>query len=350
MDAKLKKSLKECKSTCALSLRALATNITINNDNQTTTALPPGLGEAVAGLLVNLRQTTTALGLSFKPPISVDAAIQQLDKTSDHIGKLISCVLLANGYLAEEWRHGVEAIGGEVVRHIDVLSSSSGSTNGAASGSKGDEYLASTGMVWESIDRLADSLSKDEKSAVLKKYTGQQGTVKDAWEEFKGILESEGVDHQDADDENDVKEDDGWDELDLGGEALNDEERNRAEAAKSLLALHQILHATIPRFVDQFRDANDAETSSTAKRTYTELIRISTAFVDAYDEAVSSMHPGQDEEEVEESLKELENVSLRLAGMVEDRSIGKWRERLEVEKKKWDERRLDLKSLSDALD
>ncbi|WVF68271.1 hypothetical protein IAT40_003036 [Kwoniella sp. CBS 6097] len=344
MNSKLKKSLKECKTTCALSLRALSSNA--KNDEPPVTPLPPGLGEAVAGLLVNLRQTTTALGLAFKPPISVDAAIQQLDKTSDHIGKLISCVLLAHGYLAEEWRNGVEGIGGEIVRHIDVLSSS-GSTE--ASGSKGDEYLASTGMVWESIDRLANGLSKDQRSAVVRKYKGQQGTVKDAWEEFKGILEEQ---------EDDVKgedeaEDDGWDELDLGGEALSEDERKRAEAAKSLLALHQILHATIPRFIDQFHDAIDIDTENASfpsgRHTYTELMQTSTAFVDAYDEAVSSMHPGQDEEDIEECLSELEAVSLKLAEMVDDKSIGKWRERLQVEKKKWDERRLDLSSLGDAL-
>ncbi|OCF42619.1 hypothetical protein I317_03604 [Kwoniella heveanensis CBS 569] len=344
MDAKLKKSLKECRSTCALSLRALASS-SKQNESLTST-LPAGLGEAVAGLLVNLRQTTTALGLAFKPPISVDAAIQQLDKTSDQIGKLISCVLLTHGYLAEEWKAGVEGIGGELVRHIDVLSSRDRNTSdGAGVAGSDDAYLASTGMVWESIDRLANGLSKDEKSAVVRMYKGQQGTVKDAWEEFKGIVDNQGG----AEAELEGGDEDGWDELDLGGEELLDQERKRAEAAKPLLALHQILHATIPRFIDQFDHRSDGS-SSAAKHTYTELIQTSTAFVDAYDEAVSSMHPGQDEEDIEETLRELESVSCRLAGMVDDKSVDKWRERLEIEKQKWEERRLDLASLGDALE
>ncbi|WVR08069.1 hypothetical protein IAU60_005115 [Kwoniella sp. DSM 27419] len=312
MDPKLKKSLVEGRKSCTLSLRALSST---QNEPIPT---PAGLGDAFSGLLVTLRQATTSLGLAFKAPVSVDAAIQQIDKVSDAIGKLISCVLLAQGILAQEWREGIESIGSEMSRHLQTLQ-------------EGGDYLPSTGMVWTAIDRLAEGLSKDEMGAVRRRWARDQGVVKDAWDEFKEVLEGAGA--ADGDDELD----DGWDELDLGGEELSEAERKRAEAAKPLLALHQILHATIPRFLDQFSDR------------YTPLLHLSTAFLDAYDRAVSAMHPEQDEREIDQSLSSLEAISRKLAEMVKDNSTAKWLERLELEKRKWDERRLDLGSLADAI-
>ncbi|WVW86945.1 hypothetical protein I302_109001 [Kwoniella bestiolae CBS 10118] len=314
-DPKLQKALKECQKTILTSLKALSSTPSPSSSS----SIPPPLGDVVGQLLAQLRQSITALGLSFNPPITIDAAIQQLDKVSEYVGKLISCVLLASTpsteLLAEEWKDGLSRIIEEINKHIQTLET------------QGD-YLSSTGIVWESIDNLLSELSKDELGAVKRRWKGHQGTVKDAWMEFKEILESSPED----------QDEDGWDELDLGGEELTEEEKKRAEAAKPLLALHQILHSTIPKFIDQLPQDN-----------YRPILKISTDFVDAYDNAVSSMHPEQDESEIEEALSEVEEISRKLAGMISDKSIAKWSERLDTEKKKWEERRMNLSSLKDAI-
>ncbi|WRT69680.1 uncharacterized protein IL334_006670 [Kwoniella shivajii] len=323
-DPKLSKALKESRKSILSSVKALS------SANQDSSPLPPALGEVVSQLLAQLRQSITALGVSYNPPITIEGAIQQLERISEYIGKLISCVLLCSSsqLLAEEWKSGITNITEEIVRHISVLEQN-----------ENDAYLSSTGMVWESIDNLSKELSKDETQALRRRWKSHQSTVKDAWEEFKELLDAgtkrtEGKE-QDEDDEDENGE---WDELDLGGEELSDDERNTAEAAKPLLALYQILHSTIPRFFDRVKEDE-----------YRSLLIASTEFVDAYDGAVSAMHPAQDTQEIEETLQEIESVSRKMAGMVSDKGISKWTERLDVEKKKWGERRLDMKSLSEAI-
>ncbi|WVQ66064.1 uncharacterized protein L199_004242 [Kwoniella botswanensis] len=326
-DPKLQKALKECQKTVLTSLKAL-TNASSPSPTSSSD-IPPALGDVLGQLLAQLRQSITALGLSFNPPITIDAAIQQLGNLSEYIGKLISCVLLATTpsteLLAEEWKEGLISVVEETNKHIQVLEE-----NG--------DYLSSTGIVWESIDNLLKDLSKDESSALKRRWKIHQSTVKDAWQEFKELLECTSDDNGREDEIENEDGEDGWDELDLGGEALSEEERKRAEAAKPLLALHQILHFTIPKFLDQLNQ-ND----------YRPILQISTDFVNAYDNAVSSMHPEQDESEIEEALLEVEEVSRKMAGMINDKSIEKWTDMLDSERKKWEERRLDLSSLKDAI-
>ncbi|WWD20291.1 hypothetical protein CI109_104767 [Kwoniella shandongensis] len=272
----------------------------LSRENGSAT-LPPGLGDAFAQLLANLRQTVTSLSLVFKPPVTISAAIQQLEKVSDQVGQLISCVLIAQGELANEWREGIRNIGTEVNNYLEVLAS------------EGD-YLNATGRVWEAIDALASDLSKEESAAVSKRWRIQQSVVKDAWDEFKGILEGQ--------------EDEGWDELDMG-ESLTEEERSRSEA---------VLHAMFPRYLNQ------------CKSDYRLVLEVSSSFVDAYDNAVSAMHPEQDEDEINEALEALEIIARRLAAMARDVGLDRWRDRLDLEKNKWGERRMNMASLSAAIE
>ncbi|WWC65797.1 uncharacterized protein I303_108419 [Kwoniella dejecticola CBS 10117] len=329
LDAKLLKALIESQKTIIVSLKAISSAPASSSSSASSCSLQEGLGDAFQQLLKQLRQSMTVLGLSFNPPITLEAAIKELSKISETIGQLISCVLLANSssLLFEEWKSGVTDISQEVIRHIKVLEDQ-------------EDYLSSTGKVWESIDSVLTDLSRDEESALRRKWKSHQSTVKDAWTEFKEILESEGESRGDEDEDGDdqVDDGDGWDELDLGGEYLTEDERKRAEAAKPLLALHQILHSTLPKFTNQL-----------SPNQYRPILRISSKFVDAYDDAVSSMHPGQDESEIQESLDEVEAISRQLASEFKDKSIDKWVERLDVEKQKWNERRMNLDSLKDAL-
>ncbi|WVQ77704.1 hypothetical protein IAR50_007394 [Cryptococcus sp. DSM 104548] len=276
--------------------------------------MPNGLPDAFSQLLANLRQSLTSLGLAFKPPVTIPAALQQLEKISEQINQLISCAIMAKGELGKEWKEGITAVEGEVERHIQVLES-------------GGDYLRSTGMVWEAIDRMTKDLSKDEWSAVIRRWKSHQSVVKDAWEEFKEILEGDGED-----------EDDGWDELGLGEGSLSDEEKARSIAIKPLLALHQLLHASLPRYIPQLAEEN-----------LHPLLVMSEDLTDAYDELVSATHPGQDEEEIREALAQLRDLSMKMSGAVTDKSIDKWKEKFEQEQEKWESRKMDMSELSEAL-
>lgn len=189
-----------CRSSCQGSIQALS-------EKQPARDISVNVADAFAQLLVNFRQTVTSLGLAFKPPVTVSAAIQQLEKAAEQLNQLISCVLITHGEMGREWKEGVLSIGAEVERHLDVLEA------------EGD-YLQSTGKIWEAIDRVSRDLSRDENSAIIRRWKIHQSIVKDAWDEFKEILE----DSQNEDD------DGGWDELGLGDTSLSEEERSRTEA------------------------------------------------------------------------------------------------------------------------
>lgn len=189
-----------CRASCKASIQALS-------GKQPSLDVSPNIGDAFAQCLVNFRQTVTSLGMAFKPPVTVPAATQQLEKISDQLSQLIACVLITHGEMGKEWKEGILDISAEVERHLDVLEA------------EGD-YLQSTGKIWEAIDRMSRDLSRDEKSAITRRWKIHQSIVKDAWDEFKEILE----DIQNRDD------DGGWDELGLGGTSLSEGEKSRAEA------------------------------------------------------------------------------------------------------------------------
>ncbi|WVN86367.1 uncharacterized protein L203_101531 [Cryptococcus depauperatus CBS 7841] len=298
LDQQLKEALHNCRLTCHNALNSMAST-------QSSIGMLPEIGAAFNQLLANLRQSFTSLGIAFKPPVTIPAAIQQLEKITQQMEQLVSCVLIVRGELHQEWNLGLSTIEAELERHLDVLEG------------EGD-YLPSTGMVWEAIDRLARDLSKDEKSAVLKKWKLHQNTVEDAWQEFKDLLECKG--------END---DGGWDELGLGEEPLSDEERYRAET---------LLHASIPRYLDQYQ------------HDFQPLITLSATFVSDYDDAVSAMHSKQDEKDIDIALNKLEETSTQLANKFRKQSIEKWKERYDQEKGKWSNRKFDMSSLVAAIE
>ena len=338
------------------------------------------MADILIALLQTIRHTTTALALAFKPPVTVPAAVQQLDKIADEFARVTSCVVGAAfhgtyGVLVDEWREGAESIGSELERLLGILREHQHAT------STGDEnpYLAHTGMVWAAIDRMK-GLSRTENRAVIKRWEGQKEIVKDAWTEFKEFLEDQELDDED-DEEDDFgdedDEDDEWGVLERGmaGGKMSAEEKSRAEAvspaqssdgfqltiqAKPLLGLHQLLHASIPRFLPCLADP-------TTETTYHDLVLASASTVAAFDTAISTMYPEQDESEISASLRDLGGESRKTIEQLQSRLsvsslsatqtqrdqfesfLGKWLERLEKETASWEERRLSVKSLDSAL-
>jgi hypothetical protein len=264
--------------------------------------------------------------------------------------------------LVDEWREGAENIGSEIERLLGILKDHQHETSTVDE----NPYLAHTGLVWAAIDRMK-GLSRTENEAVIKRWEGQKEIVKDAWTEFKEFLEDqEGDDDEDEDDFGDEGEDDDdeWGVLERGmaGGKMSAEEKSRAEAvsyttrvsfklttqAKSLLGLHQLLHASIPRFLPCLA-------MSPKETTYHDLVDASGQTVAAFDTAISTMYPEQDETEVSNSLRDLGEGSRKTISLLQSRLaaisnsspqvqrdqftafLGKWLERLEKENASWEE-------------
>jgi hypothetical protein len=276
--------------------------------------------------------------------------------------------------LVDEWREGAENIGSEIERLLGILKDHQHETSTVDE----NPYLAHTGLVWAAIDRMK-GLSRTENEAVIKRWEGQKEIVKDAWTEFKEFLvDQEGEDEDDEDHFGDEgeDEDDEWGVLERGmaGGKMSAEEKSRAEAvsytvrspvklttqAKPLLGLHQLLHASIPRFLPCL-------TTSTKETTYHDLVDASGQTVAAFDTAISTMYPEQDESEISSSLRDLGEVSRKTISLLQTRLaaissastqaqrdqltsfLSKWLERLEKENASWEERRLSVASLNSAL-
>jgi hypothetical protein len=231
----LSPGLRQSKATINQALRALSTPTSAASSSSSLPPLPQGLPDTLLALLQHLRQTTTSLSLAFKPPISVAPALAQLSKIDDHLGRLVACVLSTGtpttSILVDEWREGVINLGEEVIRLLSILE---GPT------SAGDEpYLTHTGLVWNAIDKFSSGLSRTEIQAVMRRWAAQSGVLKDAWDEFKEVLEDaeeegdgDGIDSGDGtsafDDDNEMMGD--LRDIFSGGKKMSQEERSRAQA------------------------------------------------------------------------------------------------------------------------
>ena len=286
--------------------------------------LPPSLADIVSQILSQIRHTITALALAFKPPITPAAATNQLSAVSDQLARLVACVLAtgsdaATSSLVAEWRDGVFDIGAEISRFLGVLDATT-----AGSNVRDNPHLAHTGMVWGAIDRMATELSSTEIAAVTRAWKGDVEIVKDAWSEFKEAL----VEH----------EADGFADFDVFGVSteMSKETRAQAVAAKPLLGLHQILHASFPRFLPTLAVESD--------RTYQPLRLASSNFVAAFDTAVDTLSASEEDDEMRVALDSLECSSRALLSSLRARTtvidtaclsfVDKWEARYDLERAK----------------
>jgi len=228
----------------------------------------------LAQLLKQLHYQITSLSLSFKPPVTPAAAVSSLNKLNDGFGRVVACVVAASGgrgnsALVDEWKDGVELIGSEILRLLDVFANvSEKEQRGEGASNKDDNpYLVHTGLVWDAITNLSQDLSGSEVVAVSKKWRGQGEVMKDAWTEFKEFLEEQDEEGEytgeDEKDDFELDDDDEFAELEdmMKGGKLSPEERSRAEAVCVSLysADHRQNHcwdcikSSIRRYHDTFR-------------------------------------------------------------------------------------------------
>ncbi|CAK9782531.1 hypothetical protein CC85DRAFT_37835 [Cutaneotrichosporon oleaginosum] len=328
---------------------------------------PDGLADILAALLTQLKTTTTTLALAFKPPLSPAAIKPYADKLEDQVARAVSCVLALAGAappnagrsaLVDAWRGGVTGIGEAAEAFLAVLEDAAKSGSVKREGRETDQspYLAHTGLVHAAIDRFATSLPRTEGEAVAKAWEGQKGTMRDAWDEFKELLEDDS-EEDDADFDGDVGLDDEFGILEASMGKLSPSERKRAEAAKSVLGLHQVLHASLPRFLPLL--------VLSPEESYSDLVAAGGALVSALDDAVASLHPGQDSGEINAEVEALNARGRALASAfatrleraggepqtraVAESFVSRWEAKLVQEVAKWEETRVSLADLGDAL-
>lgn len=129
--------------------------------------------------------------------------------------------------------------------------------------------------------------------------------------------------------------------------------------ARSLFGLHQILHATVPRYLKLL--------SLSPEESYTTLLSAGDDLVAALDTAVSAMYPSQDVAEINGAVDELNSKGRALAAVFRERLqraakeedakerevannfVQRWEVKLADEAKLWEEKRFGVGSLADAL-
>jgi hypothetical protein len=224
-------ALKEAKRKVGASTRGLAQLVPSTSSSGVVPVPPAGLADIFAALLSQLKTTTTTLALAFKPPLSPAAIKPYAERLEDEVARAVSCVLALAGApgvgssaLLDAWRAGVTGIGEAVEAFLAVLEEAARTGNVGTEGEQ-NPYLAHTGLVHAAIERLAAGLPRTEGEAVGRVWEGQKGTMRDAWDEFKEMLEDEGEEEEDF---GDLDDEFGILEAPMG--SLSPSERRRAEA------------------------------------------------------------------------------------------------------------------------
>lgn len=180
-----------------------------------------------------------------KPPVTAAAVAPQLTKVEDLVARMVSCCEVAatcNPYLREMlqdstalleiWIDSVHEICVQVNILLATLRDDARSGDAATKVAKDvaagqAPYLAQTGLVWAAIDSF--KVLRYELEAVEARWDGQKATVRDAWAEFKEMMEDDGENNDDG--FGGIEEE--WAELENVGGKMSSSELARAEAVSS---------------------------------------------------------------------------------------------------------------------
>lgn len=212
------KCLQSVSATCDAALAAL-------KDLDSTTSAPEGqnaravtlktLLSDFSSLLTLLYQSTTKLAIALKPSSpTYAAALTPLKELRTNIDALASCSCSIEAErfgkaLTREARWATEDVVNALQQLFAVFLNEAG-----RSGTDTKAYLAKTGAVHEAIER-ARGVSHSNREAVRKRWTSDIDGLEDCVNE---VLEST----NDGDGVREDEEDDGWDDLDIGGSLKGD--------------------------------------------------------------------------------------------------------------------------------
>lgn len=201
-------------------------------DDPQLSFLPADHVQAFKNMHINLRHTTTSLALAFKPPLTIAAANQQLEKFIIDLCHIPTCVYTAkdrvyDGILLDEWKEATIDLCNHAAKFLRALSELSSSST-APKGNVEDPYLRYTAMIWECCDKVSTGISGSEGQAVAKRWNVDTEIVKDAWTEFKESIAGMAI--TPVTKSGDVEE---FDEDDMGGfgsSTISEEELKTVES------------------------------------------------------------------------------------------------------------------------
>lgn len=126
--------------------------------------------------------------------------------------------------------------------------------------------------------------------------------------------------------------------------------------SKPLLGLHQILHATVPKYIPRGAITKELPSST--------ILAAGSDLVHAFDEAVGALSTGQDIADIKEAMGNLNDKARRVCDEIaqriaaepenEDRkkvleTLRKWGAKLDEETKAWEESAFGMSELMDTL-
>ncbi|KAJ9106445.1 hypothetical protein QFC21_001591, partial [Naganishia friedmannii] len=268
-----------------------------------------GLYQSLAAVLKHLRQDVTALSLAFSgKSITVDAALAQLTKVTDHVGRLVACVIAlpVEGCLIQEWRQDVTEIADRIDKYFKALvAHCDNPVDQQASSSTSNPppapYLLQTSSVWAAVDKMIRFASKDEPSAIKKSWKQDQELVNDAMGEFRDLLEDdEGVGEEEG-----LNEDNEWAELEKelnGGGDLSEGEMQRVRKLDTVVRLIVALHK---RFLTRFLDIPEL-------LALPEQLNLSHSISESFDASVASLYPPQNTRELRDAAQSMIDDATRM--------------------------------------
>lgn len=126
--------------------------------------------------------------------------------------------------------------------------------------------------------------------------------------------------------------------------------------SKPLLGLHQILHATVPRYIPLGTITKALPSCS--------ILGAGSEFANAFDEAVGALSTGQDVADIKEAMGDLGAKARKVCDEITERiraepenedrrkaldSLRKWTEKLDETTKAWEESAFGMSEMMDAL-
>ncbi|EIN07370.1 hypothetical protein PUNSTDRAFT_144866 [Punctularia strigosozonata HHB-11173 SS5] len=261
------------------------------------------LHKDLASLLSLVYSDSTKLSIALKPSKpTYSASVAVLKELSTHI-----LALSANVNLFDEIKHGatlkaeathvvrdvIEAVNGLLQTFLDLNADGRPATSG--SGAAGEEYLVKTGTIHDLVERARgpNGISKDNRSAVRKRWAEDRSTLEDALKEVtEAIEDAEQEDSEDGGEKDEWEEENDaeWAEWGISATKMTKDELEQAKAIHPLLRVTTLLHKRI--LLDLLAPA--APALSSGGPTLDTLLSHSTSLQSAFDNLVAvTLYPSE---------------------------------------------------------
>ncbi|KAG8908512.1 hypothetical protein FRB99_005872 [Tulasnella sp. 403] len=295
-----------CKTVCAHSLNTL-----LQQSKSPSSSQPPGSHELSAvhsdfvALLTLVYSHVTRVGISFKPPISSDAAIKTVGDTSNEISRLTSCALAVPVPAGRTLRKEFIWAAQEVIESVQGLV-----TGLLGNDAETDEYLRKVGSVHEVIEKTKTSLPATNRAAVEKLWNSNSESLDDALRECQETVDQAVL--KNGDDSDSGESDDfGWDD---GEQArMSIEEIERANNIYPFLKLTTVLHRRLIKHYSSLVDLSNAELDN--------KLMFSTNLVAGFDDLVSSLMPTQEEDAIKAEMHTIVDLVHSIKGEFDVESV-----------------------------